>query len=117
MKNINKDSHLGLYTKIQKRVFIYWQHIKAYKVKLRLLKMINGPEEEARMYIRECVHGFHGKLNIFNGGYALLRNAIVREYLLRCHGRMPINVGAYLAKWNYNGGHNGSIDPSLMRLS
>lgn len=50
-------------------------------------------------------------------GYALLRNTIVPAnascgVTVECR-----RIRAYLAKWNYNGGHNGSIDPSLMRLN
>lgn len=43
---------------------------------------------------RGCVYGFHGKSSAFSkreGRALLLRNGIVRECLLRCHGRTADN--------------------------
>lgn len=69
---------------------------------IRSPKMINwskgggGGKGKERESICGYVHGFHGKSSAFNDGYVLLRNAIVRECLLRCHGRMPAVMGRIL---------------------
>lgn len=64
------------------------------KIDLGSPKMINGSRG------RECIcvdtfTDFTVNRALLNG-YVLLRNAIVRECLLRCHGRMPAVMGRIL---------------------
>lgn len=85
------------------RVSICWQRtLELIKRRSDFRKWSTGRrEEEAEgegegMYLWIRSRGFHGKSSAFNDGYVLLRNAIVRECLLRCHGRMPVVVGRIL---------------------
>lgn len=96
MKNANSYRYKYPY-KFMYNVFLsVWQRaLEANKEKLASPKMING-SRGWRGRICGYVHGFHGKSNAFNDGYVLLRNAIVRECLLRCHGRMLTVVGRIL---------------------
>jgi len=66
--------------------------------------MINGPRSpdgEKRVFA-DAFTDFTVNRALLTAGMLLLRNAIVHECLLRCHGRTPADV-RYLGKWNYNG--------------
>ncbi|TGZ49893.1 hypothetical protein DBV15_05945 [Temnothorax longispinosus] len=54
------------------------------------------------LYFELAASNFTVNRTLLTAGTSLLRNAIVRECLLRCHGRTPADA-RYLGKWNYNG--------------
>lgn len=101
MKNVNGYRYKFPYKFIYNVFPSVWQRtLEANKKKLASPKMINGSGREGEggegSVFVDTFTDFTVNRIAFNDGYVLLRNAIVRECLLRCHGRMSAVVGRIL---------------------